>query len=155
MSESSDAIAVGLVASFRDFAETTRRLAGSLSEEQFWTRPYPYGNSFGHLVLHVTGNLNHFVGAGLAGTAYVREREREFTEEGRPPKAEVLGRLDEAVEMVTRTIGAQGAEDWSAPYEAADAADFVRDRFSVLLRCATHFHHHVGQLVYLEKELTK
>ncbi len=33
-----------------------RELAAPLSDEQFWTKPFPFGNSFGHLVLHLTGN---------------------------------------------------------------------------------------------------
>lgn len=27
-----------------------------LTDEQFWRNPYTYGNSVGHLVLHLTGN---------------------------------------------------------------------------------------------------
>lgn len=155
MGELSNTIAGGLAASYRDFARGVRELAEGLSEEQFWRRPYPYGNSFGHLVLHVTGNLSHYVGAALAGTGYVREREREFTERETPPKAEALRRLDEAVETVAAALARQADDDWSRPYEAADTPDFVKDRFTIFLRCATHFHHHLGQMIYLEKELTK
>jgi hypothetical protein len=38
-------------------------LARPLNSQQFWSKPYPYGNSFGHLVLHLTGNLNYYIGA--------------------------------------------------------------------------------------------
>ena len=38
-----------------------RELAAPLTDQQFWTKPYPYGNSFGHLVLHLTGNLNYYI----------------------------------------------------------------------------------------------
>ena len=30
-----------------------RELAAPLAETQFWTKSFPYGNSFGHLVLHL------------------------------------------------------------------------------------------------------
>ena len=43
-----------------------RELAAPLTQKQFWTKPYPYGNSFGHLVLHLTGNLNYYIGAQIA-----------------------------------------------------------------------------------------
>lgn len=155
MSELSDTIARGLSYSYKDFARSVRALAAHLSEEQFWTKPFPYGNSFGHLTLHLIGNLNHFIGAGIAGTGYIRDREREFTEDAPPSKDEVLKRLDEAVDLVVMTLARQTAADWSEKYEAADAADFVADRFTILLRCATHFHHHVGQMVYLAKEFTR
>ncbi|HEV2912888.1 MAG TPA: DinB family protein [Pyrinomonadaceae bacterium] len=148
-------VANGLINSYRDFARRVHELAENLSEEQFWTKPYPYGNSFGHLTLHLTGNLNYYIGTEIAGTGYVRDRESEFTEQATPSKEEALGRLDEAVELVIATLGRQTAETWSSEYEAKEAADFVKDRFSIFLRCAAHFHHHVGQMIYLEKELSK
>ena len=85
----------------------------------------------------------------------MRDREREFTEQAPPSKTEILRRLDETVDMVVATLETQTAEDWSKEYAATGAGDFVKDRFSIFLRCATHFHHHVGQMIYLEKELTK
>lgn len=138
---------------FQDFARRTRALAAEVSEEQFWTRPYPYGNSFGHLVLHITGNLNHYIGAHIAQTGYVRDREREFTDSHPPAREEALQRLDEAVAMVVATIEKQTAEDWSREYSAVGVDD--KDRFSIILRCAAHFHHHIGQMIYLQKEYAR
>ena len=155
MNELSQRIASGFIHAYEDFARRVHALSENLSEEQFWSKPYPYGNSFGHLTLHLIGNLNYYIGAQIACTGYVRDREREFTEENPPSKEEALRRLDEAVALVRTTIETQTAESWSKPYEAEGAADVVKDRFSILLRCAAHFHHHVGQMIYLEKELSK
>jgi uncharacterized damage-inducible protein DinB len=155
MNELSKTVANGFINSFRNFTERVHALSENLSEEQFWTKPYSYGNSFGHLVLHITGNLNYFIGTEIAQTGYVREREREFTEQAPPTKEEALRQLDEALKMVVATLEAQTAEDWSSHYAATDASDFVKDRFSIVLRCATHFHHHLGQMIYLEKEFSK
>ncbi|MGE0444683.1 MAG: DinB family protein [Vicinamibacterales bacterium] len=138
---------------FEDFAGRARRLVEPLSDEQFWTRPYPYGNSAGHLLLHITGNLNYYIGAQIAGTGYVRDRDREFTDPSRRPKAEVLAALDDAVATVTRTLRAQTAEDWSREYSAVGVPD--RNRFGIVLRCAQHFHHHLGQIIYIVKEHTR
>src|SRR5215831_13285554 len=78
-----------------------RELATPLTEHQFWTKPLLYGNSFGHLVLHLTGNLNYYIGAQIANTGYVRDRDREFSEPNPPAKDAALerldGRLDEAL----------------------------------------------------------
>src|SRR5262249_18339191 len=128
-------------------------LAGSLSDEAFWTRPFGFGNSFGHLVLHVTGNLNYYIGAQVAGTGYVRTRDREFTDPDRRPKADVLRDFDAAIDMVIRTIAAQRPEDWSAPYSGEREPD-AHNRFDIFLKCVMHFYHHVGQLIYLERQLT-
>ena len=40
--------------------DAIRKLAEPLTEAQFWRKPIEPGNSFGHLVLHLTGNLSHF-----------------------------------------------------------------------------------------------
>ena len=125
-------------------------LAAPLSDAEFWTKPYPYGNSFGHLVLHLTGNLSYYIGAQVAATGYLRTRDREFTETARRPKAEVLRDFDAAVAMVLRTIAAQRDDDWTAPYSGVGEPD-AHTRFDIFLKCAMHFYHHVGQMVYLSK----
>ena len=127
-------------------------MAKDLSDEQFWRKPFGFGNSFGHLVLHLTGNLSYYIGAEIAKTGYVRDRDREFTETDRPPKDAVMKRFDEAVAVVVRAIAAQSEQDWSKPYTAAREED-AGNRFNLFLRCATHLHHHVGQMVYLCYEL--
>jgi len=144
-------VAAALVNAFRDYRARVHRLAEGLSDAQFWARPYPYGNSIGHLTLHLTGNLNYYIGREMAGTDYVRDRDREFHDPAPPPKAEALSRLDEAVELVIATLERQTAADWSAPF-AASGADDLHDRFSMFLRAAAHFHHHAGQMIYLAKE---
>ena len=144
-------IAGALAQAFRDYRDRVQRLAEGLSDPQFWARPYPYGNSMGHLTLHLTGNLNFYVGREMAGTGYVRDREREFHDPAPPSKAEALRRLDAAVDLVIATVGRQTAADWSAPFAATGAED-LHDRFGMFLRVAAHFHHHVGQMIYLAKE---
>ena len=96
-----------------------RELAAPLTEKQFWTKPFSYGNSVGHLVLHLTGNLNYYIGAQIANTRYVRDREHEFSDSAPPSKEDALRQLDAAVAMVVDTISAQASEDWAKPYSAA------------------------------------
>jgi uncharacterized damage-inducible protein DinB len=154
MEDPSATIASGLADHYAALAERVYKLAGPLSEEQFWTKPFPFGNSFGHLVLHVTGNLKYYIGAQIAGTGYVRDRDREFTEAHPPSKAEALKRFDEAIDMVISTVRRQSASDWSAAY-TAQRAENAGNRFNILLKCATHLDHHVGQMNYLCQELTR
>jgi hypothetical protein len=127
-----------------------RELATPVSEAQFWQKPFPFGNSFGHLVLHLTGNLNYYIGAQIAGTGYVRDRPREFNDPNPPSKEEALKRLDEAVAMLVRTIEAQSAEDWSREYSAVGANP--KNRLAMVLQCEAHMQHHLGQMIYLAYE---
>jgi uncharacterized damage-inducible protein DinB len=140
------------IASFLDWryssnAARIHELPAPLTDEQFWRKPYPYGNSFGHLVLHLTGNLNYYIGAQIAGTGYVRDRPREFNDSTPPSKNEALKRFDDAVSMVVKTIRAQSSSDWSAEYSAV--GESALNRLDIVMRCAAHMQHHIGQMIYL------
>ena len=151
MPELNNTIATSLAARYAKLAGSVHELAGPLTDEQFWTKPFEFGNSFGHLMLHLTGNLNYYIGAEIAGSGYVRDRPREFAETARPTKAEVIKKFDEAVEMVIRTIRSQSDQDWSAAYSATNSD--AKNRFDMVLQCATHLHHHIGQMMYLKFEM--
>ena len=153
MAQLNETIAARLMARYAKLGGWVRELAAPLSDEQFWSKPFPFGNSFGHLVLHLTGNLNYYIGAQIAGTGYVRDRPQEFATTARPSKESVLKAFDEAVEMVARTIRSQSAEEWLAAYSAVGAD--AQDRFGIVLSCATHLHHHIGQMMYLAFEMKR
>jgi hypothetical protein len=147
-------VASGLAERYTGLATQVRELAAPLRDEQFWRKPFAFGNSFGHLVLHLTGNLNYYIGAQIAGTGYVRDRDREFTESKHPSKQEALKRFDDAVRMVVKTIHAQSEKDWSTPYTALREED-AGNRFNIFLRCASHLHLHIGHMIYLSYELSR
>jgi len=132
---------------FEKHAAALHALAAPLSESQFWTKPFVFGNSFGHLVLHLTGNLNYYIGAQIAGTGYVRDRPLEFSDGSPPSKADALKRFDEAIGMVLRTIKNQSEEDWSKAYSGAGAD--ARSRFEMIMQCDSHLQHHIGQMMYI------
>jgi uncharacterized damage-inducible protein DinB len=135
-------------------AEHVHKWVDPLTPEQFWRNPFSYGNSVGHILLHMTGNLNYYIGAKVAATGYIRDRDREFTETEKPDKTKVLAAFDQTIAMVVATIRKQSPADWLAPY-SADREPEAQERFMIFLRCAGHAYHHVGQLIFLNKELTK
>jgi hypothetical protein len=149
-----DTVGSGFAARYEELGAKIQELTQPLTEEQFWTKPFSFGNSFGHLVLHLTGNLNYYIGAGIAATGYVRDRDREFSETAHPSKHEVMKCFAEAVAMVARTARAQSEADWARKYTAVREED-AENRFNIFLRCATHLHLHVGQMIYLQFELKK
>ena len=74
-------------------AEARRRLVGhypaqvraaleALDDEQIWRRPNRTANSVGNLVLHICGQARFFLGRGIGGGGYVRDRPSEFSEQG-------------------------------------------------------------------------
>ncbi len=143
---------LGVTLSSRYFNNLARvnELAASLTDEQFWQKPFPYGNSFGHLVLHLTGNLNYYIGAQIANTGYLRDRPREFADPNPPSKKEALELLHEAVVMVVKTIGDQSLEDW--PKEYSGSGTNAMNRLDMMLQCSAHMQHHIGQMIYIVYE---
>jgi uncharacterized damage-inducible protein DinB len=133
------------IAELESLHDGIRELAGPLSEQRFWTKPLDPGNSVGHLVLHLTGNLNHFVGAQLGGTGYVREREREFTETHVPGKSEALAQLAEAVATFRRVVGGLSAEQLAAPHPETRLGNGLQ----ALVHLVAHFALHRGQISYI------
>lgn len=148
--ELSQVISNGFEHYFEEFRCKVHHLSERLTPQQFWARPHPYGNSFGNLVLHLTGNLNYYIGTQIEGTGYVRDRDREFEPISEGEKEPVLSDLDRAVRMVIDSLQAQREGDWGAGYHAQGVTD-VHDRFGMFLRCCVHFHHHIGQMIYLVK----
>jgi uncharacterized damage-inducible protein DinB len=143
-------LASALTGRYNANATRVRELATPLTNAHFWQKPFPFGNSFGHLVLHLTGNLNYYIGAQIAETGYVRDRPREFNDPDPPSKDAALKRFDEAVDMVLKTIRTQSSEDWSAEYSGVGTD--AKTRLGIVVICAAHMQHHIGQMIYLNYE---
>ena len=152
MSDLPSVVSDTLACYYEEVRDKIREIVAPLSNEQLWRKPYSYGNSAGHLLLHLTGNLNHYIGAHIAETGYVRDRPREFTDANSAPKDQVLANFDRAIAMVAQTIRRQSHEDWTARYSADTPS---KNRFAVLMRMAAHVEHHFGQMQYLVRELAK
>jgi uncharacterized damage-inducible protein DinB len=144
-----------LSAAFSDYLEKVAaklyKWVEPLSDEQFWRNPFGYGNSIGHLVLHLTGNLNYYIGARIAGSGYVRDRDREFAEADCPSKKDALDRFDGAIALAVEAISKQSADDWTAPYSAERST--ATNRLRIVLDCVAHADHHVGQIINLSREV--
>lgn len=154
MSELSSIVTAAFAKEYRWRAAELHKWVDPLTEDQFWHNPHSYGNSVGHLVMHLTGNLSYYIGARIAATGYVRCRDLEFTDATRPAKENVLRRFDDTISMVASTAGQQSESDWALPYSAEREPE-ARTRYAAFLRCAVHLDHHIGQIIYLCRELSK
>ena len=146
-------LATSLIDRFTTHASRIRELAAPLNDAQFWKKPFPFGNSFGHLLLHLTGNLNYYIGAQIANSGYVRDRPREFTEADPPPKEDALKRFDAAVATVVETIRSQSSNDWSRAYSAVGTP--ASNRLAIVLVCEDHMQLHIGQMIYIGYEVQR
>jgi hypothetical protein len=140
-----------LIGQVEGLTKAVRELSAPLDERAFWTKPVDPGNSVGHLVLHLAGNLSHFVGAQLGGTGYVRDREREFTEANPPSKEGALTLLEGAVGVFRRVVEGLDAARLAGPHPDARFANVL----DALVFLVAHFAIHRGQMSYIVRLVKK
>lgn len=118
-------------------------------DRQLWVTPVGISNAAGNLALHVAGNLQHFVGALLGGTGYVRDRDREFaTRTG--TRAHVHQELQAAARAVESTLARMDTAALQLPMPGAPNALTIRtDLF--LLHLVSHAAFHLGQAGYVRR----
>ncbi len=59
----------------RDIIKLKEEIVLYKDETNLWKVENKISNSAGNLCLHLIGNLNHFIGATVGNTGYVRQRE--------------------------------------------------------------------------------
>src|SRR5260370_28440615 len=104
----------------------------------------------GPLLRHLTGTLNHSIGAGIAGTGYVRNGPLELTDPTPPPPEEALARFRAGVEMVVKALESQSDEDFAKPIRENQP---IETRFGMFLVCVAHLNNHIGQMAWLVQAL--
>lgn len=145
MSPSLDLVASVRAVLLRDLRGLRREVEAYPDDAALWSTPPGAPNSAGTLVLHVTGNLQHFVGAVLGKSGYVRDRDAEFADRN-VPRAELLRRIAAAEQAVERGLA---GEEWPVEYPAAAGGGGMRVRTDEwLTHLATHLAYHLGQVDY-------
>jgi hypothetical protein len=133
------------------FPAQVRAALGSMSDEEIWRRPSPKGNSVGHLVLHLVGSTRLFLGRGVGGSDYVRDRPAEFSFAETLPRAELLRRLDDTLAEAREVFAGL------TPARLSEATDRVPGGpltvLALILRVSHHWAVHAGQIVYAAKSL--
>lgn len=117
-----------------------------------WRTVPGIANSAGNVALHVAGNLQHFVGAVLGATGYVRQREREFAQRA-GSRASVRVDLEATVAAVEAGLAALTAEVQAATFPAP-VGPYRPTTGIFLMHLATHLAFHLGQVGYLRRALT-
>jgi uncharacterized damage-inducible protein DinB len=138
-----------LITELEQQREAVHALAANLPETDLWRRPIEPGNSIGHLILHLTGNLNTYVGAQLGDTGYVRDREKEFTDTNPPSRKVALANLDAAVATFRRIVEGLRAEQLMAAHPETR----FRTVLDALVHLVAHFALHRGQMSYIARLL--
>lgn len=118
-------------------------------EKSLWLVEKEISNSAGNLCLHLIGNLNHFIGAVLGNTGYLRKRDNEFTDKNIPRK-KLISEIEKTIEVVNNSLQKLSAEDFEKDFPLEKHGSIVKTDF-MLLHLITHFNYHLGQINYLRK----
>ena len=121
-----------------------------LDEAQIWWRPNDGSNAVGNLVIHLCGATRHFLGRGVGGSDYVRDRDGEFAERGPIPTSALRTLLGGTVAEADRVIAALTPERLLEPVRGIDAPMTV---LQCLMRMSHHWAYHTGQIVFVTKLL--
>lgn len=130
----------------RDLQKLATEISLYKDEDKLWLVKPGISNSAGNLCLHLIGNLNHFIGATLGHTGYVRYRDDEFSLKN-IPRQDLLINI-ENIKLIVKKI-------LSNLPEADLQKDFPLEIFGkkdstgfILIHLATHLTYHLGQINY-------
>lgn len=137
----------------RDLDKLLEELKAYKSEDNLWTTSGEITNTGGNLILHLCGNLRHFIGAMLGGSGYIRQREDEFGLKD-VKKSELIELIKTTKKVILETVTDLSEEDLEKPFpvnvfgKEMTTLDFVNHLYG-------HLNYHLGQVNYHRRILDK
>jgi uncharacterized damage-inducible protein DinB len=136
----------------RDLEGFQREIERFPDDETVWRTVPGIANAAGTLALHAAGNLQHFIGAVLGGSGYIRDRAAEFSRRGET-RAALVRELAAARDAVDRTLAELPEESVETVYPLP--LNDLRLRTGVfLMHLSTHLAFHLGQTGYIRRVVT-
>jgi len=136
----------------RDLRALRREIEAYPDERSLWQEVPGVSNVAGTLALHLAGNIQHYLGARLAGTGYVRDRAAEFARRN-VPRSELLREVEAARAAVQSALSGPSAPDPGDDFPEPIAGARVRIG-DYLVHLATHVAYHLGQVDYHRRMVT-
>jgi uncharacterized damage-inducible protein DinB len=129
----------------RELDNLHKEISAFADEGKLWLVKGEVKNCPGNLCLHLLGNVNHFIGATLGKTGYVRNREEEFSLKN-ISKQKLLGDITAAKAMVEKTFSNMDSSELQKdfPFELFGK----RSTEYMLSYFFGHFMYHMGQINY-------
>ena len=130
----------------RDLNRLKQEIEQYKNEQTIWRIDRDIKNSAGNLTLHLIGNLNHFIGAQLGNTGYVRNRDLEFSLKD-VPRSELISTIDETATMIEKVLGHLPDAVLKEEFPVL-VFDKKTSTQYLLVHLATHLTYHLGQINY-------
>jgi Protein of unknown function (DUF1572) len=130
----------------RDLEKLVLELEAYSDENDLWTLAGKIKNSPGNLVLHLHGNLNHYVGKTLGKLEFMRDREAEFSLSN-VPRVELTAMVHSTSAMLETVLQALKPEDLEKPYPLEVLGHPMTTGY-FLIHLYGHLNWHLGQVNY-------
>ncbi|MES1214960.1 MAG: DUF1572 family protein [Bacteroidota bacterium] len=130
----------------RDLSKLKTEIGLYQNEDKIWYVEKNIANSGGNLCLHLIGNLNTYIGAGIGNTNYVRDRDSEFSLKN-IPKAELLKRIEDTILVVAESLDKITDNEMGNEYPLL-VFDKKTSTGYFLIHLAMHLGYHLGQINY-------
>ncbi|WP_431162802.1 DUF1572 family protein [Flagellimonas beolgyonensis] len=130
----------------RDLEKLKTEIEQYSTEANLWRTDKSITNSAGNLCLHLIGNLKAFIGAGMAKTDYIRDREFEFAGKD-VPKSTLLQQIDETMVVVEKGLDTLTDETLSGDFPIQIWGKPTGMEFTVI-HLLSHLNYHLGQINY-------
>ena len=130
----------------RDLEKLKTEITSYKNEENLWKTSGAILNSGGNLCLHLCGNLQHFIGAILGNSGYVRKRDEEFSKKN-VPLSELVIELELTMKVVKDTLEKLNENDLQKIYPV-NVFGYEMTTEYLLTHMAAHLNYHLGQINY-------
>ena len=130
----------------RDLQRLKTEIESYKAEENLWLVQEGISNSAGNLCLHLVGNLNHFIGATIGNTGYVRHREDEFSLKN-IPRQDLITNRDNCRLVVNKTLQKLTTADLEKDFPLEKHGTIVSTG-NMLIHLYGHLSYHLGQINY-------
>ena len=134
----------------KDYPGQIRLCLDALTDEQLWWRPNEYSNSVANLVIHLAGSNKYYMDYVIRGREDVRHRASEFATRGGWTKSVLQQHWDESVAATERVLD---GFDLARLMETTERTGKTTTFAQVLLHVSHHNAVHLGQIVYIAKQL--
>jgi len=134
----------------KDYPEQIRTCLDALTDEQLWWRPNEHSNAVANLVIHLMGSNRYYFDHVIGGHEDVRNRAGEFAARGGRTKVELRKQWDDSVASTARAL--EGF-DASRLIDTTERTGKQTTFLQILLHVSNHNGVHMGQIVYIAKQL--
>ena len=135
----------------RDLEKLKTEISSFKDEKNIWKISGDIKNSAGNLCLHLCGNLQHFIGAVLGNSGYVRKRDEEFSKKNVPIR-ELVAEIELTTKAVKLTLDSLSDAKLNEIFPSNIFGEGTTIRM-FLIHLIAHLNYHLGQINYQRRLL--